>query len=202
LRVRQAVLEYSAYDVGAVGRSSLRLGSAPEIAFVGRSNAGKSSVINCLVGRRLARVSKRPGHTAALHFYRIDERCYWVDFPGYGYAQRSQAERDRWRRLAEGYLRHRPNLRGVILIMDSRHAPTPLDELLVRWLAPLGYPIVGVLNKVDLLRPAERAALPQRLAAWPGRESLVDVLLFSARTGEGRPALLSWIQKLCFEEPR
>ncbi len=197
MRIRQAVWEYSAYRV-----QDLRPGTGPEVAFVGRSNAGKSSVINRLVGRRLARVGKRPGHTPALNFYRIDGHCYWVDFPGYGYAQRSQVERDRWRQLAESYLSHRPNLRGIILVMDSRHAPTPLDDLLIRWLAPFGYPIVGVLNKADLLGGAERAALERRLAAWPWRGRLVDVFPFSARTGEGRPILLSWIQKLCVEEPR
>ncbi|MCS7313301.1 MAG: ribosome biogenesis GTP-binding protein YihA/YsxC [Acidobacteria bacterium] len=195
--IRQAVWEYSAYRV-----QDLRPGTGPEIAFVGRSNAGKSSVINCLVGWRLARVGKRPGHTPALNFYRIDTHCYWVDFPGYGYAQRSQVERGRWRRLAESYFRHRPSLRGIILVMDSRHAPTPLDELLVQWLAPFGYPGIGVLNKVDLLGPAERAVLERRMATWPARWRFVAVIPFSARTGEGRPTLLSWIQKLCFEGPR
>ncbi len=197
MRIRQAVLEYSAYRV-----QDLRPGTGPEIAFVGRSNAGKSSVINSLVGRRLARVGKRPGHTPALNFYRIDTHCYWVDFPGYGYAQRPQFERDRWRQVAEAYFCYRPNLRGIILIMDSRHAPTPLDDLLVRWLAPFGYPVIGVLNKVDLLGLTERAALERRMTAWAWRGNLMAVVPFSARTGEGRPALLSWIQKLCFEEPR
>lgn len=123
-----------------------------EVAFVGRSNAGKSSAINALANRhRLAFVSKTPGRTQALNFFSVGKNIRWVDLPGYGFAKVSKAERAYWGELISTYLSTRNSLIGLILLSDSRHGIKPLDEQLIGWFAPTGRPVHVLLTKCDKL---------------------------------------------------
>jgi GTP-binding protein len=169
----------------------------PEIAFAGRSNVGKSSAINAIVGRkRLAFTSKTPGRTQTINFYSLGDAARLVDLPGYGYARVPQAERARWRELVGSYLGSRPNLAGVVVIMDARHPLTPLDVQLLEWLGERRRLLV--LAKADKLTRAEQAALKARLA---------DALLFSSVTRQGveecRGLLESWLEQAAeIKDPR
>ena len=130
-----------------------------ELAFAGRSNAGKSSAINALTNRRgLAFVARRPGKTRTVQFYRVVDDRYLVDLPGYGYARVSTAVRAQWGRLLESYLRKRSSLVGLMLIMDIRHPLTPLDQRLLDWIGPRDLPVHILLNKADKLTRAHASA--------------------------------------------
>ena len=161
----------------------------PEIAFSGRSNVGKSSLLNKLVRRKaLARVSATPGKTREINFFRVNDAFHLVDLPGYGYARVSKTARQAWRPLIEGYLRTSEQLRGVVQLIDARHAPSADDLRMMDFLASLGVPTIVVATKVDKLGNAERAVRLAELAEQLGVEE--DQLLpFSARTGEGRDDL-------------
>jgi GTP-binding protein len=129
-----------------------------EVAFVGRSNAGKSSAINALAQRkRMAFVSKTPGRTQHINFFRVGSARYLVDLPGYGYAAVPAAARAHWNELIGDYLQTRQSLRGLVLIMDARHPLTPLDRQLLEWLAPSGRPLHVLLTKADKLGKQEAA---------------------------------------------
>lgn len=153
-----------------------------EIAFAGRSNAGKSSAINTLVGHtRLAFVSKTPGRTQLINIFRMNNGAALVDLPGYGYAKVPEAIRKQWVKLLENYLTQRDSLIGLILIMDSRHPLTPLDRQMLGWFAPTGRPIHVLLTKSDKLTrgPAAQtlAKVRKDLAAWGPN---ITVQLFSS----------------------
>ena len=152
-----------------------------EIAFAGRSNVGKSSAINALLGRRsLARTSKTTGRTQTLNFYAVGEQARFVDLPGYGFARVPLELRARWRSLVGAYLDSRTTLRAVVLVMDARHPLTPLDLQLVEWLH--GAPLVVLLAKADKLSRSEQA---QTLRAVCGRLPHAKVELFSSTTRQG-----------------
>lgn len=184
-------------------------GGLVEIAFSGRSNVGKSSLINRLLGRtraRVARVSKAPGRTQQIHFYRVraiaasggELRFFLVDLPGYGYARVPAALRRSWRPLLESYLSGSPALRGVVQLLDARHEPTAEDRQMVEYLASAGKPLLFALTKVDKLSWSARK---QRIARIV-RELALDeeqVIPFSAVTGEGRDALLDSLEQLLRE---
>ncbi len=150
--------------------STLPQSHGAEVAFVGRSNAGKSTAINALAQRkRMAFVSKTPGRTQHINFFRVGPDHYLIDLPGYGYAAVPAAERDRWNELIGGYLRTRSCLRGVVLIMDSRHPLTALDLQLVDWLRPTGVPVHVLLNKSDKLTRQESIATLRDVNAALGK---------------------------------
>ncbi len=133
--------------------------AGPEVAFAGRSNAGKSSAINTLCDHvRLAFVSKTPGRTQLINFFRLRNGAVLVDLPGYGYAEVPEAIRLQWQRLLEDYLTRRPNLVGLVLIMDSRHPLKDRDRVMIGWFAPSGRPIHVLLTKSDKLTRSEQAA--------------------------------------------
>lgn len=162
----------------------------PEIAFAGRSNVGKSSLLNRLLRRRrLARVSKTPGRTQTINFYNINGTFYFVDFPGYGYAKVSERVRRSWRPMVEGYLRRREVIRAVVMIVDARHPPTPLDQELRAWLSAARIPHLVVLTKVDKISRGVRRRSREIAAATLGIRDPEEVLLFSAVTGEGEREL-------------
>ena len=167
----------------------------PEIAFAGKSNVGKSSVINRLLNRKnFARVGERPGKTIHVNYFTIDKKCYFVDLPGYGFAKVSQAEKERWGKLMESYFAANRIDLGV-LIVDYRHAPTNNDITMARWFMESGCPFVVVANKMDKLKKSE---LEPNLATI--REDLelpddVSVIPFSAEKGNGKEDLVRLILK-------
>jgi GTP-binding protein len=168
----------------------------PEIAFVGRSNVGKSSLLNALLGRKgLAKVSATPGKTQTINFFVLNKAVFFVDLPGYGYAKVPQAIQRSWRAFIEAYLSQRDTLRAVVLLIDARHPPTALDATMHHWLASYGVPAIVVATKADKVPRGRRREAQERIAATLGlseRESLVFV---SSQTGEGRPALWTRIDE-------
>jgi GTP-binding protein len=161
----------------------------PEIAFSGRSNVGKSSLLNKLVRRKaLARVSQSPGKTREINFYRVNHSFLLVDLPGYGYARVSKSMRQQWRPLIESYLRTSGALRGVVQLVDARHAPTGDDLQMLEFLAELGVPTIVALTKIDKL---SRSAARERIEAAQRELGLDEeqIIPFSAVTGEGRDEL-------------
>ena len=168
----------------------------PEVAFAGRSNVGKSSLINALVHRRkFARVSNTPGRTREINFFEVNGQFVLADLPGYGYARISKEKRAAWRPLIEGYLRHNPHLRGVVQLLDARHSPSDDDLQMLDFLADAGTPTIVVATKVDKLRKAEREQRFRDLAKEAGVE-LDQIIPFSAETGEGRDELAEAIVAL------
>jgi GTP-binding protein len=170
----------------------------PEIAFAGRSNVGKSSAINALLGRRrLAHTSKTPGRTQTINFYRLRGDARLVDLPGYGYARVPQALRARWGELVSGYLRLRPTLAAVVLVMDACHPLAALDEQLLEWLG--GTRLLALLAKADKLSRGEQRAVLERTRRRLGtRAGPGEAMLYSSLTGQGvaeaREILESWLQ--------
>lgn len=163
--------------------------SFPEVAFAGRSNVGKSSAINRIVGRRgLARTSSTPGRTQQLNFFGIDDKLVFVDLPGYGYAKVSQAARAAWRPLVESYLGTRGALAGVVLIVDVRRGLEEEEHQMLDFLAALGTPVLLIATKIDKLNRSGQAKALKALAA-----SALPIVPFSAVTGEGVPAVWKMI---------
>jgi GTP-binding protein len=161
----------------------------PEIAFAGRSNVGKSSLLNRLIHRKkFARVSNTPGRTREVNFFKVNDNFVLVDLPGYGYARISKERRAEWKPLIESYLRGSPQLRGIVQLLDVRHDPTNDDRQMLDFLGELGVPTVVVLTKVDKLRPSERKKRILELSAQLGLDD-DQVIPFSAVTGEGRDDL-------------
>lgn len=165
----------------------------PEIAFAGKSNVGKSSVINRLLQRKnFARVGDKPGKTIHVNYFLVDNTCYLVDLPGYGFAKVSQAEKERWGKLMEDYFAAGRITLGV-LIVDYRHPPTNNDITMANWFLERGCPFVVVANKLDKLKKSEYApnlAVIRRDLALPEG---VPVIPFSAEKGDGRDALVKVI---------
>jgi GTP-binding protein len=168
----------------------------PEIAFGGRSNVGKSSLLNRLVHRKkFARVSNTPGRTREINFFNINDTFILVDLPGYGYARVSKDKRAEWRPLIEGYLRSSPNLRGIVQLLDVRHDPTKDDRAMLDFLGEIGVPTIIVVTKIDKLTARDR---PVRVDAIV-RDLALDadqVIAFSAETGEGRDDLAEAVESL------
>jgi GTP-binding protein len=172
----------------------------PEVAFGGRSNVGKSSLLNRLVHRKkFARVSNTPGRTREVNFFKVNDRFVLADLPGYGYARVSKERRAEWRPLIEGYLRTSPQLRGVVELLDVRHDPTDDDLKMLDFLGEIGVPTIVVLTKIDKLSSRERQTRGVERAAQLGLDT-DQVILFSAVTGEGRDVLAEAIEAL-LEQP-
>ena len=173
-------------------------GDLPQVAFSGRSNVGKSSLINVLLRRtrkKLAHVSSTPGKTRSLNFYLVNDRFFLVDLPGFGFAKVSSRVRQSWKALVEKYLVGEPKLRGVVHLVDSRHDPTATDLEMVEFLAARGLPTLVVLTKMDKLK---RMARERAVAAAAERLDIdeAQVLGFSSKTGEGREELLATLENL------
>ena len=165
----------------------------PEIAFAGKSNVGKSSVINRLLQRKnFARVGEKPGKTIHVNYFTVDKCSYFVDLPGYGYAKVSQAEKDRWSRLMEDYFAAGRIDLGV-LIVDARHAPTNNDITMARWFLDSGCPFVVVANKLDKLKKSEIAPNLQTIREDLELPEDCAVIPFSAEKGDGRDELMKYI---------
>jgi len=168
----------------------------PEIAFAGRSNVGKSSLLNRLIHRKkFARVSNTPGRTREVNFFKVNDAFVFVDLPGYGYARISKAQRAEWRPLIEGYLRTSPQLRGIVELIDVRRDPTADDRGMLEFLSELEVPTIVVLTKIDKLGPTERVRRVRDISAELGLDA-EQVVPFSAATGEGRHELAEAIEQL------
>ncbi|HEU4995176.1 MAG TPA: ribosome biogenesis GTP-binding protein YihA/YsxC [Gemmatimonadaceae bacterium] len=168
----------------------------PEVAFAGRSNVGKSSLINRLVRRKkFARVSNTPGRTREINFFAVNEQFVLADLPGYGYARISKERKAEWRPLIEGYLRRSPALKGVVQLLDARRVPSDDDLQMLEFLADVGTPTIIVATKIDKLSKAERAGRVEELARQAGVE-IDQVIPFSAVSGEGRDELAEAIVAL------
>jgi len=182
------------FTTSAVKAANYPAGGLPEVALAGRSNVGKSSLLNKLVNRKnLARTSNTPGRTRLINFFLINGAFRLVDLPGYGYAKVSTGERESWRKMIEDYLKNREELRGVVLLVDSRHPPTAQDTQMYGWLKHYGIPTAVAATKADKL---SRNKLLQSLnvirTALPLAEG--DPLApFSAETGQGREEMLEII---------
>jgi len=162
----------------------------PQIAFMGRSNVGKSSLLNRLLGAHgLARTSKDPGRTRAINFFAVNERLYFVDLPGYGYAKVPDAVREQWKALVDAYVTGpgRPDL--AVHLVDSRHEPSEMDRELRDWLGGLGVRREVVLTKIDKLSGNEKARVLKDAARWLGLPDGGSPIAVSAASGEGIPAL-------------
>lgn len=170
----------------------------PQVAFAGRSNVGKSSVINRLLNRKnFARVGATPGKTTQVNYFLIDGRIYFTDLPGYGYAKVSKEERDRWGRLMENYFQEQGLITLGVLIVDARHKPTADDVTMCTWFKESGCPLIVVVNKLDKLKKNEIEPNLQRI--WDTLElpDTAALIPFSAEKGIGKTELLSAIEQLC-----
>ena len=166
-----------------------------QIAFAGRSNVGKSSVINRLLNRKnFARVGNTPGKTVHVNYFLVDE-VWLVDLPGYGYAKVSQSERDRWARLMESYFRSGLVAAGV-LIVDARHAPTADDVTMLEWFRSTGCPMTVVANKLDKVKKSQREACLETVRRTLGLGEGDTLIPFSAEDGTGRDALLAALEAM------
>ncbi len=172
----------------------------PEIAFVGKSNVGKSSLINSLLGRKsLARTSSAPGKTRTINWYEVDEKLFFVDLPGYGYAKVSKAEQLKWGKVIETYLHKRESLRLVLLLVDVRHAPGEGDQMMMDWLRHYGVPTLVVATKSDKIKRSQHEKQKKiiREVLDIGKE---DLLLYSSETKAGRDEVWNRIMSLIVEE--
>jgi ribosome biogenesis GTP-binding protein YsxC/EngB len=175
--------------------------SLPEIAFAGRSNVGKSSLINRLLRRsKAARVSNTPGRTREINFFRINDQFVLVDLPGYGYARVSKDRKAEWRPMIEGYLRRSQTLRGIVQLLDIRHDPTNDDIQMLDFLADVGVPTMIVMTKIDKLTKTRSAARIATIVASLGIDD-DQVIPFSAVTGEGRGELAEAVMSLVPASP-
>jgi GTP-binding protein len=167
-----------------------------EVAFVGRSNVGKSSLLNTLANNfKLAKVSSEPGKTRSINFYLVNNKFFMVDLPGYGFAKVSFKKQKRWRELIENYLKERDTLKGVFLLVDSRIGPTEKDRQMKDWLDFFGIPYVIVATKVDKLKSSERQKLKKKIEEGFGNKDL-RIIPFSSKTREGRVEVLKEIERL------
>jgi GTP-binding protein len=175
--------------------------SLPEIAFAGRSNVGKSSLLNSLVRRKsFARVSRTPGRTREINFFRINNEFVLVDLPGYGYARISKERKLEWRPMIESYLRRTTQLRGIVLLLDIRRDPSEDDRAMLDYLAELEVPTIVALTKTDKLSRAAAAARAHQVSIALQLES-DQVIPFSAHSGEGRVDLLEAIVQIVTARP-
>ena len=172
-------------------------GIMPEVAFLGRSNVGKSSLINVYLGRKnLAKTSSTPGKTRALFFYLVNDAYYLVDLPGYGFARVSKSLREDWGHLIESYLNNRQQLKGLVHIVDIRHSPTADDKQMAEWLKYNDYPFITVATKADKISRGRYPVRKKEIRAELGLESGNELILFSAKSKEGTREVSSYINQL------
>ncbi|MDO5388399.1 MAG: ribosome biogenesis GTP-binding protein YihA/YsxC [Clostridia bacterium] len=183
-------------DAVAVKAAQYPTDGKPEVAFAGKSNVGKSSLINSMVYRKaIARTSQNPGKTRTINFYNVEDMLYFVDLPGYGYAKAPKTEIAKWGKMIENYLLKREELRAIILLIDIRHEPGENDRLMYEWLKHYGYKIIIVATKSDKLK---RSQLPKHVAMLKKSLNLEkeDVLIpFSSESKDGRDELWSVIEE-------
>lgn len=193
------MFDEASFVIGAADWEQLPADGRPEVAVVGRSNVGKSSLLNALLHRKnLAYTSKTPGKTQQINYFLIDNRFYLVDLPGYGYAKAPRSARTQWAQLQERYLAEREALRGVVQLVDSRHPPQDNDVELMKQLHRIGHPHLIALTKADKLSGNGRARAQRRIEECLSGLGLErPTLLTSADSGRGIGDLRRWIGDTC-----
>ncbi len=169
----------------------------PEIAFAGKSNVGKSSLINALMNRKsLARTSSQPGKTQTINFYNINDELYFVDLPGYGYAKVSQQEKEKWGKMIEKYLHRSKVLQAVFLLVDIRHEPSANDKQMYEWIMANGYHPIVIATKLDKINRSQVAKQVKIVKQGLGVDKDTIVIPFSAETKQGREEIYDLIDQL------
>ena len=173
----------------------------PEIAFAGKSNVGKSSLINALMNRKsLARTSAQPGKTQTINFYNINDELYFVDLPGYGYAKVSQQEKEKWGKMIEKYLHRSKVLQAVFLLIDIRHEPSANDRQMYEWILANGYHPIVIATKLDKINRSQIAKQVKLVKQGLGVDKDTIVIPFSAETKQGREEIYDLIDRLLGKE--
>lgn len=191
----------SEFVISAVGPDQYPADALPEIALAGRSNVGKSSLINRMIDRKnLARTSSTPGKTQTLNYYRINQHLYFVDFPGYGFAKVSKSLRQQWGKMVERYLLEREQLKLVLQIIDVRHPPSKDDQAMYKWLHHYEAPICIVATKADKIPKGKWPRHLKTIKDTLGVNPAHPIVLFSSETGMGKEELWEIIQR-AMEQP-
>lgn len=171
-----------------------------EIAFAGKSNVGKSSLINSLINRKaLARTSSQPGKTQTINFYNVEEKLFFVDLPGYGYAKVSKTERERWGKLIEDYLYQRETLKKVVLLIDIRHEPGENDKMMYDWIVHNGYEPLVIATKLDKLKRSQISKHVSMVKKGLGINNINTIIPFSAVTKQGKDKIWEIFDELVEE---
>ena len=173
----------------------------PEVAFAGKSNVGKSSLINALMMRKsLARTSAQPGKTQTINFYNINNEIYLVDLPGYGYAKASEKEREAWGQMIERYLNTSEKLRAVFLLVDIRHAPSANDKQMFEWMAYVGYDPIVIATKLDKIKRSQIDKQIKIIRQGLGADKETIIVPFSAETKQGRDIIWDFMDQVIENE--
>lgn len=192
MHIKQAVLETVCGITSVLPKNDL-----PEIAFLGKSNVGKSSLINTLMQRKsLARISQAPGKTQTINYYKVNDSLYFVDLPGYGYAKVSQELRQKWGKMIERYITSSPTLKLICLLVDIRHEPTENDRLMYEWIKYHGYKVLLILTKADKLK---RSVLNKHIKMIEKALKVADedmIVAFSSETKQGREEVYEIIDNM------
>lgn len=191
------------FVISAVGPSQYPEDALPEIALAGRSNVGKSSLINCLISRKnLARTSSQPGKTQTLNYYKVNQDLYFVDLPGYGYAKVSKTKREQWGKFIESYLMNRETLRLVMQLVDLRHPPSKDDQAMYEWLRHHDVPVLVVATKADKIPKSQWPKHLKIVRETLGMDKGVQPLMFSSELGLGKDELWGILeQAMAYGEP-
>ena len=181
--------------------SKLPVNTLPEVAFAGKSNVGKSSLINALMCRKsLARTSSQPGKTQTINYYNVNKEIYFVDLPGYGYAKVSKTEKEKWGKMIERYLNTSPQLRKVYLLVDIRHEPNANDKQMYDWIIGSGYEPVIIATKLDKINRSQKDKHIKMLREGLKLRKGTKVIPFSAETKQGRDEIYEDIETVLSEE--
>lgn len=182
----------------AVKREQYPTDQLPEVAFAGKSNVGKSSLINTMINRKaLARTSQNPGKTRTINFYNVENQLYFVDLPGYGYAKAPKTEKEKWGKMIESYLLKRQELRSIILLVDIRHEPGENDIMMYEWLKHYGHNIIIVATKSDKIKRSQLDKHKKMLATAFGLGKEDILLPFSSESKAGKDELWQIIEAAC-----
>jgi GTP-binding protein len=190
-------IKQAEFIISAAKKNQYPKDNVNEVAFVGRSNAGKSSLINTLVNRKkLAKTSSTPGKTRLVNFFLINEKFYFVDLPGYGYAKISKSQKNNWKEIIESYLLKRKQLKAIVLLLDSRHKPTADDVTMYRWIVYYNYKAIVVATKIDKISRNQLAKNLKIIRETLNLKPQDDLFTFSSLNKQGKDELLNEIGRI------